>query len=467
MHQIYYDTETTGSSTAFDSITEIYLSLNDENFQELENLHLRCRLKEGVIPNLHALLITKTTADQLKGNNLSHAQLIHQVYSKIQTWSPAYFLGYGSINFDVEFLRKKFFQNLQDPYIMNFNGNKNVDVLSLIRAAKLVKDDVIKTEISEKGNPIFKLDKLMGHQDAHGAKPDTIQAKKVSEIVFKKANAVWRSGFMTANRIDCENLIRKEKMFCNLEYFYGKLRIFLVHHYLFHPIYKWGICWDLQHHPKDYINLDKQALTDAMSKTPKIFRTVRTNKSPVLLNQSYSRKVEPYSKISTEDLNQRIEILEQAKDFKKLVSIILQEKALDKQHDKESNISQIKPEEKIYTGFPSTEEKQKMFNFHTAEWEDKVKFMDKFSLDYNTHFAKRYLYEEQPNVLPDSIYKEVKREIAQRILSTDEVNWTTVSEFYRQIDQERNKSENDPKRMKLLDEYNDFVMSIQKKYEAA
>ena len=56
MHQIYYDTETTGSSTAFDSITEIYLSLNDENFQELENLHLRCRLKEGVIPNLNALL---------------------------------------------------------------------------------------------------------------------------------------------------------------------------------------------------------------------------------------------------------------------------------------------------------------------------------------------------------------------------------------------------------------------------
>ena len=66
MHQIYYDTETTGSSTAFDSITEIYLGLNDENFQEFENLHLRCRLKEGVIPNLNALLITKTTTDQLK-----------------------------------------------------------------------------------------------------------------------------------------------------------------------------------------------------------------------------------------------------------------------------------------------------------------------------------------------------------------------------------------------------------------
>ena len=108
-----------------------------------------------------------------------------------------------------------------------------------------------------------------------------------------------------------------------------------------------------------------------------------------------------------------------------------------------------------------------MLNFHTVERKDKVKFMDKFSLDYNIHFARRYLYEEHPTVLPESIYKEIKREIAERILSTDEVNWTTVSEFYRQIDYERNKSENDPKRMKLLEEYNDFVMSIEKKYSAA
>ena len=53
---IYYDTETTGSSSAFDSITEIFLSLCNDNFQELDKLHLRCKLKEGVIPNLNALI---------------------------------------------------------------------------------------------------------------------------------------------------------------------------------------------------------------------------------------------------------------------------------------------------------------------------------------------------------------------------------------------------------------------------
>jgi len=464
---IYYDTETTGSSSAFDSITEIFLSLCNDKFQELDKLHLRCRLKEGVIPNLNALIITKTSVAQLKGNNLSHAQLLHQVYSTIQRWTPSYLLGYGSIQFDVEFLRKKFFQNLQDPYLMNTKGNKNIDILSQIRAAKLIKDDVIKTETSAKGNPIFKLDKLMGHQDAHGAEPDTTQAKKVAEIVFKKCNPVWRSSLMTASRPDCDRLVQTEKMFCNLEYFYGKLRIFLVHHYLFHPVYKWSICWDLRWNPADYIHMKKGPLKEALSKTPKILRTVKTHKSPVLLNPSYARMQEPYNKISPDILNKRIEILEKATEFKKLISVILEEIAQEQKEKKEDNIPNLRHEEKIYTGFPSPEEKQKMAQFHTAEWQDKVKLIDKFSLDYNAHFAKRYLYEEKSDVLPESIYKEVKRDIAERILSTDEVNFTTVSEFYRQIDYERNKSANDPKRMKLLDEYNDFVMSIEQKYEAA
>ena len=49
----------------------------------------------------------------------------------------------------------------------------------------------------------------------------------------------------------------------------------------------------------------------------------------------------------------------------------------------------------------------------------------------------------------------------------DKVNWTTVADFYQQIDLERNKSQDNPKRMKLLEEYNDFVMNIEKKYQDA
>ena len=37
----------------------------------------------------------------------------------------------------------------------------------------------------------------------------------------------------------------------------------------------------------------------------------------------------------------------------------------------------------------------------------------------------------------------------------------------KQIDDARAKYENDPENLKLLEEYNDLVMDIQKKYEAA
>ena len=59
--------------------------------------------------------------------------------------------------------------------------------------------------------------------------------------------------------------------------------------------------------------------------------------------------------------------------------------------------------------------------------------------------------------------------MAEKILNpkNDKVNWTTVADFYQQIDFERNKSENDTKKMKLLDEYNNFVMDIEKKYQNA
>ncbi|MBL6758937.1 MAG: exodeoxyribonuclease I, partial [Pelagibacteraceae bacterium] len=45
--------------------------------------------------------------------------------------------------------------------------------------------------------------------------------------------------------------------------------------------------------------------------------------------------------------------------------------------------------------------------------------------------------------------------------------WTTLPEFYRQIDEQRSKSENNEKELKLLDEYDQFAQSIEKKYESA
>ena len=472
MNYIWFDLETSGSSTSHDCILEAYFMLTNDSFQKLDSLGpIRCRLKEGVVPNLNALLINRSTVNLLKNSNMSWYQAVNLIESTLRKWSPAMYWTYGGVNFDYEFLRKTWFKALKEPYLTNTNGSKQGDVLHVIRAAKLVKDDIIKTTISPKGNPVFKLALLMKHSDAHGAEADTIQTKNLAELIAKKANPVWQSSLMTTSRADTEELIKKEKSFCSLEYFYGKLRIFYTYYFgIQHPVYKWFLAWDMQWDPADYIKMEKDSLKKALSKSPKVLRTIRCNKSPIILNSNYAMQKEPYSKISPEIYKKRMKILDQSNDFKERIVNILQEKAEEREKDDPLTLH---PEDRLNNlylhGFPEKSEKEKMVKFHSVDWKEKVDLLDCFSQDHNNQFARRLVYEEAEHILPKSIYKEIKRTMAEKILNpkNDEVNWTTVADFYQQIDLERNKSENDPKKMKLLDEYNNFVMDIEKKYQNA
>ena len=72
-----------------------------------------------------------------------------------EKWSPAMFIGYNSISFDEEFLRKTFFKSLTDVYLTNTNGNKRGDILGLVRSAHLYYPECLKTPISEKRKCCF------------------------------------------------------------------------------------------------------------------------------------------------------------------------------------------------------------------------------------------------------------------------------------------------------------------------
>ena len=63
--------------------------------------------------------------------------------------------------------------------------------------------------------------------------------------------------------------------------------------------------------------------------------------------------------------------------------------------------------------------------------------------------------------------KKIKKAIAKRILSEKKEKWWTVSMCFNEIDTLRDKysDENDEEKLKFLDELNEYVMSIQQKYE--
>ena len=85
-------------------------------------------------------------------------------------------------------------------------------------------------------------------------------------------------------------------------------------------------------------------------------------------------------------------------------------------------------------------------------------------------FGKKIIYQESPETRYHQIYiKWIKRAIAERILSNEKEKWWTCKEFYYECDnlRERYTNEKDEEKLKFLDEINEFVEGIQKKYEQA
>ena len=133
-------------------------------------------------------------------------------------------------------------------------------------------------------------------------------------------------------------------------------------------------------------------------------------------------------------------------EFKKRVTKILQDIHDEKEAKSGTDDKILYPEEKLYAGgFPKDEDKNLMSNFHQFKWEDRVELIDKFKEERFSRLAEKLIYEEKPEILPESITKRVKREIAERIFSTDKQTWTTLPEFYRQIDEQRSKNEKNEK----------------------
>ena len=108
MNYVFYDFETTGRTSAWDQIIQVGAVLVNDTFDILDRFDRRCSLKPGIVPEPGALLVNKTSPAMLKGSNLSHYGMINQLKETFEKWSPAIFIGYNSISFDEEFLRKTF-----------------------------------------------------------------------------------------------------------------------------------------------------------------------------------------------------------------------------------------------------------------------------------------------------------------------------------------------------------------------
>ena len=466
---VFYDFETSSSNKHWGQIIQIGAILTNDNLDELDRFDVRCRLSPGIIPEAMALIVNKTSPAMLKKSNLSHYEMIRQFVETLKKWGKATYIGFNSIEFDEEFLRSTLFQTLEYPYITSTNGNTRGDILSLARAANLYYPNTLKNSKNEKGNDVYKLDQMaplngIDHGDAHSAIGDVIATLGIAKLIAQKAPNVWKASLMTIDKNKTLELIKKESYFCTNEYFYGKSRPYVQTFVCQHPQYQWPLCFDLRHDPNIYLKMPIQELTTVMKKQPKFIRTIRHNKHPVIMNPKYGEKFDEYKIIGSSKLQERAKLIRENNEFAEKISTI---KLLESEEKEQSKSQEdLYEEESIYTKFTTAEDNKIMPEFHSVNWDKKLSIISKFKDERLKYFGKKLLYMEKPELLSKEDYSLIHKDIAKKLLSTNNEKWNTIPRTYAEIDTLRAKfeKENHQDKLVILDEINAYVEELEKTY---
>ena len=468
---VFYDFETSSSNKQWGQIIEVGAILTDDQLNELDRFDARCRLSPGIIPEAMSLIVSNTTPKQLKETNLSHYEMVKQFVEKLKSWGKVTYIGWNNIEFDQIFWRNTLFQNLQYPFTSTTNGNKEGDLLNLARAANLYYPNTLKNAINAKGNLEYKLDTMAPLNGikhiAHTAIGDCGATLEIAKIIKKKAPSVWNSSLLTSKKEESLKIIKDEKLFCANEFYYGKVVPFVQTFVCQHPIYQWPKTFDLKHDPNIYMDMPIEVLKVELKKAPKVLRTCRHNKHPIVMNPSYIDHFEEYKMIGIKKLSERAEIVKKNKKFAQKVEVILRDEAQDKAETQSQE--DICEEESLYN-FPPLEDNKILPGFHEVDWEKKLVYLQKFKDKRFHYFGKKLLYQEKPDLLPKEDYDEIHNTIVKRVLSTtDNKKWNTIPRTYKEIDDLRAKFEKnkDTKKLKMLEDINVYVEELEKVYSRA
>ena len=474
---VIYDTETT-NSTIWGSIIEVGAVVVDKNLNEIGKLNIRGRMPEGEVPSAKALLVNSTSIDLLTKGNYSHYEFLGAVEKFFSKAAPALFIGWSNLNFDRRMFHFNFFKGNRYPYITHSSPNKEHDGLHVARAAQTINAETLKTELTDAGNESLALEGLARQQgfdtsQQHTAYHDAFTSLKILRIIKDKHKDNWENFLTTSTKSSVESILKGEGIYSIFENVKGRNMMYLVStlhpEHCFHPFYaSWGYLWDLRRDPEPFLNMSVNELKSNLKKiSPKALRVIKTNKAPVVLDKKFALKEKAYVDLDLETIKKRAKLVRSSENLCKNIQIINREAAEEKAQTK--NQEDLLPEETLYEKFVPNKDTALFKTWHSSSWEDKLRLLDKFQDKRCSWFGQKIIYQEAPHVLPSDLYKNIKSEIARRILSKNREKWQTIAMAYTEIDTLRDQASNrdDEVELKKLDEINEFIMSVEKKYEIA
>ena len=408
-------------------------------------------MPEGEVPSAKALLVNSTSIDLLTKGNYSHYDFLGAVENFFTKCAPAVFMGWSNLNFDRRMFHFNFFKGNRYPYATHSSPNSEHDGLHIARAAQTLNSETLKTELTEAGNPSLALESLSRMQGfdtsaSHTAYVDAQNSLKVLRIIKDKHKENWDTFLKTSTKTCVETFLKNEGIYSIFENVKGRNMMYLtgtLHpNHCFHPSYaSWGYVWDLRRDPEPLLNLPVNQLRDVLKKySPKALRVLKTNKAPVVLDKKFASKEKAYSELDLETIIKRAKLVRGSENFCKNIQIINREAAEEKAQTQTQEA--LLPEETLYEKFIPNKDTALFKTWHSSSWENKLRLLDKFTDKRCSWFGQKIIYQEAPQILPPDLYKNIKGEIARRILSKNREKWQTIGMAYQEIDTLRDQASN-------------------------
>ncbi len=476
---IFYDLETSGKgkkespssfkpSPKWEQIFQIAAIAVDENFQETnQNLNEFCRPRVSIIPQPGALLTTRRGIKESLLAETSNYELMTKINKTFDEWkkdnNQLIFIGHNSIEFDETVLEYNLFSNLFFPYITRPHRG---DTLNLARALYVLNPELIKTPITPRGNPSFKLEKLAKLNDlplefAHDAFSDVKTSIALIKYIQTKVNENWDQISATMNKETAINYVNKNKAFGYLTTFGGKINVQALSMVCESQYKGWFHTIDLQHDPEPLLAANNEEFVKLIKKKN---RYVICNQHPILLPAKFAIQGQIYAEIGRDILNERANKVYKNKSLAEKFKYMEINRALEK--EEMSSQDNIFPESKanMFSNFGQT---NAIKDFHEKNsWLEKYKIACSIRDPRANFILKRLIFDECPEVLSDTDFKKIHSELSERLLFNQERPYTTIPEAMSLIDTEFSKIDESGEKkeldVKILNEYNKYLEFLEK-----
>ena len=433
---VFYDTETTGTDSAFDQILQFAAIQTDAHLNELDRFEIRCRLMPHIVPAPAAMLVTKVGAAQLFDPSLcSHYEMMCRIRAKLIAWSPALFIGYNSLHFDEHLLRQAFYKSLHPPYLTNTGGNSRCDAMRIVQAASLFAPHALKFPAGGDGQPVFKLDQVaplngFAHTRAHDADADAEATMFLCRILMEKAPELWSAFMRFSQKASVADHVLAEPVFCLSDFYFGSPYSWVVtvigcNAENSSEFYAYNLAID----PRGLAALTDDELADRVAISPKPVRRLKSNGCPIIMPVENAPAIANAAQLGIDELTRRTDFLR--------ADETLCARLIDAY---ETARVELPPsphlEQQLYDGFFPTEDEVLMERFHLAPWEDRPAIVRMFKDQRLRQVGQRLIYFERPDLLTATERVRYENAIAGRIVSDDPENlWLTLPLAAAQLDE--------------------------------